>query len=1188
MAFDAGAIEGTLTLDRSPFNKGMQQARKDAQAFQKKKYTAKIDVNLNDKKAQAQIKNLTKGKGAKIGVNVNTSSVKRAQVEVDGFGGRLEKLAAKVWSIKTLSSALGSIIAPAKMVAQGVAVAGAAGAITALAGAGVAAGAALAPLAGLAPVYIAAFGAVKVATLTTKLAMVNMSQAFKDIGAPAAQFQKDLDKLAPSARSFAIEVRALKPAFDRLQISVQQRFFNGLAGQIKTVASSLLPQLRRGLDGVATSLSIGARGALSSIQQSLGGGVLQQILQNIAKGIRAITPAAQYMIQAFVQIGKVGTQYLPGVATLISEIAYKFNQFIQAAAQSGALSRFVSGGIVAFSNLLTIVSNLAVGIGHVLQAAAPLGGLLLGKLGLVSEAFKSLTGSASGQNALKGFFSSLQPVLAVIGQLVAALAKAIVPLIPIVLKVAQILGTQLVKVVNSLAPGLKAFGGILVGLAGPIGQIANAIASGLSTALVSLTPLIKPVASALSALAPVVSALVSNILTPFPDLLLIIANLFKTLAPAITPLIGVIGQLINAGLQALAPIIAVLAKLISQLIQQGLKVLQPYIPIITKGLVLLGQGIATALLPLMPVLTKAFVQILQGIVPLIPVFVKLLISTLPVVTLLARLAADIIPPLMRVLRPILPIIAGLAAVFLLLGNPIGEVILITVALGVAWRSLPTIANAVVKGFHAFINFFTHTIPAAFKTVINYISDHWKVAVFVAPVAVAVIQIVKHWAAIKTAITNGISQMVTWFKRLPGQLSRALGNLGSLLYSKGASLISGLWNGAVHIWNAVIAWMKSRGRAAWNALGNLGMTIYDKGKALLTGFLNGQKAGWTNIWNWFKSLPAKFAGNLGWATTLINKGGALIQGLYDGISNKISGVGGWIKRNVIDPIVNSIKSFFGIHSPSTVMADIGGNLIAGLLHGLAVSNGGAIARKVFGDMPHALGKLVDKSIVSLSKLPKKALSALKGIGYNIGSTGASKLGLGKEGNRNNQAVGANQAYAKSVMGHFGFNTGGDFAALKSLWTGESGWNQNAANPTSSAYGIAQFLDSTWAGMPYGKTSDPNKQIIDGLTYIKASYGNPQAAYGAWLSRNPHWYGGGLANGIFTKPTMIGVGERGSERVSVTPLSRPGASDGFDYDRLISGLASVLSQLDFTTTLEADHIALARVVKKGNKNLAWLGK
>lgn len=43
--FDAGSIEATLTLDRSPFQKGLKAAQAQATAFARRKYTAKLDVD---------------------------------------------------------------------------------------------------------------------------------------------------------------------------------------------------------------------------------------------------------------------------------------------------------------------------------------------------------------------------------------------------------------------------------------------------------------------------------------------------------------------------------------------------------------------------------------------------------------------------------------------------------------------------------------------------------------------------------------------------------------------------------------------------------------------------------------------------------------------------------------------------------------------------------------------------------------------------------------------------------------------------------------------------------------------------------------------------------------------------------------------------------------------------------------
>ncbi len=55
-------------------------------------------------------------------------------------------------------------------------------------------------------------------------------------------------------------------------------------------------------------------------------------------------------------------------------------------------------------------------------------------------------------------------------------------------------------------------------------------------------------------------------------------------------------------------------------------------------------------------------------------------------------------------------------------------------------------------------------------------------------------IIKHWDTIKQVFTDGINAVVNFMTSLPGKIIGAIGNLGSLLYSKGTELIQGLVNG----------------------------------------------------------------------------------------------------------------------------------------------------------------------------------------------------------------------------------------------------------------------------------------------------------------------------------------------------------------------------------------------------------
>lgn len=68
-----------------------------------------------------------------------------------------------------------------------------------------------------------------------------------------------------------------------------------------------------------------------------------------------------------------------------------------------------------------------------------------------------------------------------------------------------------------------------------------------------------------------------------------------------------------------------------------------------------------------------------------------------------------------------------------------------------------------------------------------------------------------------------------------------------------------------------------------------------------------------------------------AYKIVEIGGNIISGIWEGISNAASWL--WDKvTGFFSGIVDGIKGFLGIHSPSTVFADIGGNMAAGVGEG----------------------------------------------------------------------------------------------------------------------------------------------------------------------------------------------------------------------------------------------------------------
>lgn len=60
----------------------------------------------------------------------------------------------------------------------------------------------------------------------------------------------------------------------------------------------------------------------------------------------------------------------------------------------------------------------------------------------------------------------------------------------------------------------------------------------------------------------------------------------------------------------------------------------------------------------------------------------------------------------------------------------------------------------------------------------------------------------------------------------------------------------------------------------------------------------------------------------------------VAGFFQGISDAMADAETWLKNNFVDPVVNWVKNLLGIHSPSTVFAEIGGFLTEGLFKGLS--------------------------------------------------------------------------------------------------------------------------------------------------------------------------------------------------------------------------------------------------------------
>jgi phage-related protein len=95
--------------------------------------------------------------------------------------------------------------------------------------------------------------------------------------------------------------------------------------------------------------------------------------------------------------------------------------------------------------------------------------------------------------------------------------------------------------------------------------------------------------------------------------------------------------------------------------------------------------------------------------------------------------------------------------------------------------------------------------------------------------------------LKTAVTDAITAVYNFVKKIPSKIVSAIGNVARTLYTKGKDLITGLIDGYMSMWAKVLSFAGDIGSKILRAIGNVARTLYEKGKSLIQGFIDGIKS-----------------------------------------------------------------------------------------------------------------------------------------------------------------------------------------------------------------------------------------------------------------------------------------------------------------------------------------------------------
>ncbi|ROP53271.1 transglycosylase SLT domain-containing protein [Streptomyces sp. PanSC9] len=437
-----------------------------------------------------------------------------------------------------------------------------------------------------------------------------------------------LAKLSPNARAFVSSVQGLKPAWDAMQLGVQDRLFAGLGSRLTDVGSRVIPILRGGLEGTAGVLNRMGKGALDAVNNLAKTGMLKKILDGATQSLKPLQKAPGQIVTAFGQIAVAAQPAFQKITTGLGAAITKVTDKLGKAFESGAMEKAIDQAVSLLGDLMDVGKNVFSILGDIFTAGAGSGGGTIQVLKTITGEIAKITSSPEVQGGLKALFSVMGTI-----------AKTVAPLLGTALKfVGQIfekLGPPIETIVMALGDALKpvidALGPVLVIVADAIGKI-----------LVAVSPLI-----------PVIGQLLAAALKPLGPVFAVIGKVIEKIAPVIATLADALGPILTPILEGLG---AVLGQLVTQYADMFLQLIQQLAPVIPKlipPLVGIAKSLGSLLLAIAPLLPQIMLLTTQFVTQLLPAVLPLLPPLLQLVDLLVRLAVWVIE------KVVLPAIQGL-------------------------------------------------------------------------------------------------------------------------------------------------------------------------------------------------------------------------------------------------------------------------------------------------------------------------------------------------------------------------------------------------------------------------------------------------------------------------------------------------------------------------------------------------
>ena len=431
-------------------------------------------------------------------------------------------------------------------------------------------------------------------------------------------------------------------------------------------------------------------------------------------------------------------------------------------------------------------------------------------------------------------------------------------------------------------------------------------------------------------------------------------QLAADLLQQITPFVELIGTGLTGALEgaegAAQQFSEGLLGLVTFIVEQLGTMLPTFLEFALQMIGTLATGIAQALPTLVPTIVSIITQLVQTLIDNIPMLID---AALQLITGLAQGIINAIPVLVAALPTFLEFALQMIG---------------TLATGIA-QALPTLVPTIVSIITQLVQTLIDNIPMLIDAALQLITGLAQGIINAIPVLVAALpQVITSLvngllAAIPQIIQAGIDLLTSLISALPeiittivsaipeiinGIITALLENIPQIVQA-GIDLLVALIQALPQIITTIVQAIPQIISGIVNALVQNIPQIIQAGVQLFVSLIQNLP---TIIVEIVKAVPQIVSGIVQAFASLggemVSAGANLLHGLWEGISSAASWlwdkVTGWASS-----LVSGIKSFFGIHSPSTVFAEIGTNMGEGVGVGFGESMDGVSA-----DMTAAMG------------------------------------------------------------------------------------------------------------------------------------------------------------------------------------------------------------------------------------------